>query len=114
MVLETGGLTSFFSQPPRRNLAGIGVTGAAGEGKTFPDWPHAVRAHVGRLLRYAVREGAETDAQKPLIVEALDVRPLPKDFWGAAPTAGDLGNGNWATDPAYASKIIRIANEVLA
>ena len=111
MVLETGGLTSFWSQPPRRNLAGIGITGEPGVGKKFPDWPRAVRAHVGRLLRYAVSEGAETAAQKPLIAEALQVRPLPKGLWGIAPAVGNLGRGVWAADPFYAKKIIRLANE---
>jgi N-acetylmuramoyl-L-alanine amidase-like protein len=111
MVLETGGLTSFWSQPPRRNLAGIGVTGEPGVGKKFPGWPPAVRAHVGRLLRYAVREGVETEAQKPLIAEALQVRRLPKELWGVAPAVGNLGRGVWAADPFYAGKIIRLANE---
>ena len=32
MVLETGNLTSFWSQTPRRNPAGIGVTGEPGAG----------------------------------------------------------------------------------
>jgi hypothetical protein len=111
MVLETGGLTSFWSQPPRRNLAGIGVTGEPGVGKTFPDWPRAVRAHVGRLLRYAVAEGMETAAQKPVIEEALQVRRLPKALWGVAPAVGNLGRGVWAVDAFYAKKIIRLANE---
>lgn len=111
MVLETGGLTSFWSQPPRRNLAGIGVTGEPGVGKKFPDWPRAVRAHVGRLLRYAVGEGVETTAQKPLIAEALQVRRLPKGLWGVAPAVGNLGRGVWAVDAFYAKKIIRLANE---
>ena len=35
MVLETGNLTSFWSQPPRRNPAGIGVTGEPGAGLSF-------------------------------------------------------------------------------
>jgi len=35
MALETGGLTSFWSQRPRRNPAGIGVTGAPGPGCRF-------------------------------------------------------------------------------
>lgn len=111
MVLETGGLTSFWSQPPRRNLAGIGVTGEPGVGKKFADWRPAVRAHVGRLLRYAVAEGQETNVQKPLIAEALQVRQLPKGLWGVAPALGNLGRGVWAADPFYANKIIRLANE---
>jgi hypothetical protein len=114
MVHETGGLTSFWSQPPRRNLAGIGVTGAPGVGLKFEDWPHAVRAHVGRLLRYAIREGGENDAQKRLIADALAVRPLPKELWGIAPAVGNLGNGVWGQDPGYAAKVIRLANQALS
>ena len=41
MVEETGHLTSFWSQRPRRNPAGIGVTGKAGVGLSFPDWKTA-------------------------------------------------------------------------
>jgi Mannosyl-glycoprotein endo-beta-N-acetylglucosaminidase/N-acetylmuramoyl-L-alanine amidase len=111
MVLETGGLTSFWSQPPRRNLAGIGVTGEPGVGKKFSDWPSAVHAHVGRLLRYAIGEGRETEAQKPLIAEALKVRRLPRELWGIAPAVGNLGRGVWAVDAFYANKVIRLANE---
>ena len=57
MVLETGDLTSFWSQVPRRNPAGIGVTGEEGAGNTFSSWDKACRAHVGRLLAYTLREG---------------------------------------------------------
>lgn len=44
MVQETAHLTSFWSQRPRRNPAGIGVTGAPGVGLSFPDWATAIRA----------------------------------------------------------------------
>jgi hypothetical protein len=113
MTLETGNLTSFWSAAPRRNLAGIGVTGAPGAGVSFPSWSTAVRAHVGRLLRYAVPKGQETPAQKLLIAEALRARDLPESHWGLAPTLAGLA-GTWAMDAAYASKIARIANDVRA
>jgi hypothetical protein len=112
--LETGGLTSWWSQVPRRNPAGIGVTGQPGEGKLFPDWQTAVRAHIGRVLAYAIGPEEETPAQAALIREALTVRPLPDRYRGVAPTVGDWGNGNWATDPGYALKIVRIAEEIRA
>ena len=75
MVLETGGLTSHWSQAPRRNPAGIGVTGEPNKGVSFPNWRSAVRAHVGRLAAYAVPEANETPAQEALINEALTWRP---------------------------------------
>jgi hypothetical protein len=111
MVLETGNLTSFWSQVPRRNPAGIGVTGEEGKGNTFSSWDKACRAHVGRLLAYALPEGAESSAQKTLIKEALKVRDLPADRRGRAPTLAGLA-GSWAMDPKYAGKIVRIANEI--
>jgi flagellum-specific peptidoglycan hydrolase FlgJ len=111
MLLETGNLTSFWSQPPRRNPAGIGVTGEPGKGVSFSSWDKAVRAHVGRLLAYAIPEGEETPAQRKLIKEALTVRPLPSDRRGCAPTLSGLA-GTWATDKRYAQKIVRLANEI--
>ena len=110
MVLETGNLTSFWSQPPRRNPAGIGVTGEPGKGVSFRSWDKAVRAHVGRLLAYALPEGEGTLAQRTLIKEALAVRPLPSDRRGCAPKLSGLA-GTWATDEEYAQKIARLANE---
>ncbi|HUP32766.1 MAG TPA: glucosaminidase domain-containing protein, partial [Gaiellaceae bacterium] len=106
MVLETGNLTSFWSQPPRRNPAGIGVTGEPGKGLSFSSWDKAVRAHVGRLLAYAIPEGEETPAQRKLIKEALAVRPLPSNRRGCAPTLKGLA-GTWATDKQYAKKLVR-------
>jgi len=111
MVLETGNLTSFWSQPPQRNPAGIGVTGAPGVGISFPNWTVAVQAHVGRLLAYALKAGTENAAQAELVRFALDVRPLPPSRRGVAPTLAGLA-GTWATDTNYAKKIARIANEI--
>lgn len=114
MALETGRLTSFWSQPPRRNPAGIGVTGAPGEGLSFVSWPVAVRAHVGRVLAYAIPADQETNPQKALIREALQHRPLPTHLRGVAPRLGRFGNGIWAAASGYAEHIAKIANEILA
>lgn len=111
LVLETGNLSSEWSQPPRRNPAGIGVTGEPGKGVSFPTWKAAVRAHVGRLLAYSLPKGAETDAQRKLIDEALSWRALPDRLRGAGTSPRGLA-GAWATDPQYATKIVRLANEI--
>ena len=113
MVLETGNLTSFWSQPPRRNPAGIGVTGLPGEGISFESWRQAIRAHVGRLVAYAVKPGRENPAQLELVTMALQIRPLPDSLRGAAPTLAKL-SGTWATDPEYANKIVTVAKGILA
>ncbi len=113
MSEETGHLTSFWSQRPRRNPAGIGVTGKAGEGLSFPDWRTSVRAHTGRLLAYAMPSGHETAAQRQLIHEALAFRPLPGHLRGAAPTLRKLAR-TWAADPQYAVKLAGVANDIRA
>jgi hypothetical protein len=113
MIEETAHLSSFWSQPPRHNMAGIGVTGEPGAGVSFPTAAEGVRAHIGRLLAYALKKGTETPGQSSLIAEALAFRPLPDDHRGVATTlAGLAGPGRWAADPQYATKVAWVANQV--
>jgi hypothetical protein len=100
MSHETGFLNSFWSQRPRRNPAGLGVTGPPGVGLSFPSWKVASQAHVGRLLAYALKSGRGTAAQRALIATALAVRPLPAGKRGIAPRLGGL-EGHWAADTRY-------------
>jgi hypothetical protein len=130
---ETANLSSWWSQRPIRNPAGIGVTGAAivprpgtgvwqwnarlnvwCEGCAFPSWAdHAIPAHVGRLLAYALPDGAGTEAQQALIHEALRVRGLPHAYRGAAPTLRGLA-GRWAVPGTdYPDKLALIANAIV-
>jgi hypothetical protein len=111
MVEETEHLTSFWSQRPRRNPAGIGVTGAPGVGLSFPDWKTAVRAHTGRLLAYVLPKDTGDEVQGRLIEEALAFRSLPDDRRGVAPTLQGL-SGRWAKDPRYAVKLASVANQI--
>jgi hypothetical protein len=111
MVEETGHLTSFWSQRPRRNMAGIGVTGEPDKGVSFPSLEIAVRAHTGRLLAYALPRGTGDQAQKDLITEALAFRFLPDRLRGAAPTLKGLA-GTWAVDKQYAVKLTSVANDI--
>jgi hypothetical protein len=108
---ETAHLSSYWSQRPRRNPAGIGVTGAPGAGVSFPRWIDSVDAHVGRLLAYALPKGAGTAEQKRLISIALSWRPLPDSYRGSAPTIYGL-QGRWASDPYYASKLARAGDVI--
>jgi hypothetical protein len=113
MTEETGHLTSFWSQRPRRNFAGIGVTGEKGVGLSFPGLKVAVHAHVGRLLAYALKKGTGNQAQVQLIEEALAFRPLPDNRFGCAPTLAGLA-GTYAADPDYAVKLAAVANDIRA
>jgi len=131
MIHETGCLTSWWSQRPRRNPAGIGVTGrtspaqpASGawalresvwaEGVSFPSWKDdSIPAHAGRLLAYALRDDQANDTQRAMIQRAMSYRPLPAHFRGVAPTWRGL-NGRWAVPgTTYSDKIAEIANAML-
>jgi hypothetical protein len=136
MIHETGGLTSWWCARPRRNAAGVGVTGqtSAGVTRPGPNWAHdgrvwregvsfpawtpeeaggavsSIEAHVGRLLRYSLRPGTETPEQLRLIEKALSVRALPRSFWGSAPTLSGL-DGRWAVPGiGYGGRIAEVAN----
>ena len=95
-----------------RNPAGIGVTGNEGEGVIFPDWRTAVRAHVGRILAYALTESQADSAQRALIAEGLQWHPLPEQYRGIAPRLGGLTR-RWAADENYDERIASIANDLL-
>jgi hypothetical protein len=132
---ETGGMSSWWSQRPRRNPAGIGVTGkmlvgaaesppgadwawdeALGkwrEGVSFASWAEeAIPAQLGRLLAYALPDGAGTSAQQALIAYALSRRPLPAEYRGIAPLVTGL-NGRWAyPGTTYGESILDLARRM--
>lgn len=129
---ETGCLTSWWCARPQRNPAGLGVTGETRPGQLpqpGPDWAHdgrvwrrglsfacwdpdAVRAHLGRLLAYALPTGRGTPAQQALLAEALALRPLPASYRGVARTLRGL-QGTWAVPGAtYARRIADHANRM--
>ncbi|MBC8159669.1 MAG: glucosaminidase domain-containing protein [Roseiflexaceae bacterium] len=133
LIHETGNLSSWWSQRPRRNPAGIGVTGqkqpakpAAGawvwndqtqlwhEGVAFPAWDNdAIPAHIGRLMAYAMRDDQASTPQRELIARALSYRPLRR-YRGEAPTLRGL-NGRWAVPgTTYADRLSHTANAIAA
>ena len=135
MAHETGSLTSWWSQRPRRNPAGIGVTGRTlpgeddeppepawawdsaaqrwREGVSFPTWnDHAIPAHLGRLLAYARTDATASAEQRQLISEAMAVRPLPAGYRGVAPTISGL-DGRWAVPGVgYGARIANLAGRM--
>lgn len=134
VIHETDNLKSWWSQRPRRNPAGLGVTGAEQpappppeeqvewawdgtaqvwkKGLSFASWEDGARAHLGRLLAYGLRPGEASAAQQPLIDEALALRPLPDDLRGVARTLRGL-NGRWAYPGAtYGENIALLANKI--
>ncbi|MEN9937594.1 MAG: hypothetical protein RLZZ387_4173 [Chloroflexota bacterium] len=134
MVHETGSMTSWWSQRPRRNPAGIAVTGRTSsnpidtppglhwawddrssiwrEGVSFADWTQdAVPAHLGRLLAYALTNAEANDAQREVIAKALSYRSLVT-YRGAAKTWQGL-NSKWAYPGCtYGQSIISLARRM--
>ena len=126
MILETANLTGFWAGRPRRNPAGIGVTGRSSatqpagqwapkdgvwyEGVSFATWKDdAIPAHVGRALAYALADMQATPAQQALIAKSLTYRSL-SHFRGEAPTLAGL-NGRWCVPGEnYAERIAALAN----
>ena len=113
MIHETGNLSSMWSQRPRRNPAGIGVTGDPGVGVSFPTWKHdAIPAHVGRLLAYALTDAQANPDQRGLIATALHWRPLDDRLRGAAAALKGL-EGTWAVPgDSYAGKLAAIGQAI--
>jgi flagellum-specific peptidoglycan hydrolase FlgJ len=110
-VLETGwfGFGGSVS-PASNNFAGIGATDSGGAPATFPDARTGVRAQIQHLRAYA-DPGVTTSGLSHTVVDPRFDLVSPK---GRAPLWNDMGNGNWATDPNYASKIISLYNRMRA
>ena len=133
MAHETGWLSSWWSQPPRHNPAGIGVTGQKvykaptgadasvyvqrgaywSRGLSFTDWDHAVRQHLGRLLCYAFASNSEMTPKQLEYAQACADNTRLKFVRGTAKQIGGL-NGRWAVPgTTYAQNIARTATQLI-
>lgn len=131
MIHETGNMTSWWSARPRRNPAGIGVTGRAvplnsapaghwaehpdgtlHEGNSFCDWMNGIWSQVGRVLCYRFTQSGGNAKQRFLMDMTNRDRPFPNQFRGKFNNWEDL-NGRWAVPgTSYAQSIIRIAEAI--
>jgi hypothetical protein len=113
-VLETGWFRFSPTVPGwMNNFAGIGATDTNPAPAVFPDARTGVRAQIQHLRAHA-DPAAYACSVPPLANPCVDPRfalVVPK---GKAPTWNQMGNGNWATDPAYASKILTLYAEAKA
>lgn len=111
-IIETGwfrfdGQVAWY----QNNFAGIGATDGGEAGATFPNAATGVRAQIQHLRAYA-DPNAKTCTKPPLYTDCVDPRFDRVDPKGRAPTWEQMGNGNWATDPAYSVKVIGLYNEM--
>ena len=104
ICLETGYL-QFYGQvsATQCNFSGLGATDDGAAGATFPDVRTGIRAQVQHLKGYASKEPLNQECVDPRFVYLASRR-------GTAKYVEDLGGGNWATDPDYASKLKRLIN----
>jgi hypothetical protein len=113
MFHETDFLKSWWSQPPRRNMAGIGVTGEVTnsdpqsvawafksednrwyKGYSFSDWRAAVLAHYGHMSAYCFADERNHASQVDPRYSAARGAFAAKG-WPLAQVMTDL-NGKWA------------------
>jgi len=135
---ETGWGTSWWAGRPRRNPAGIGVTGFKSEvrpkvpaewharlhmfeaGIAFDSWVESCQAHVGRLLGYRYAKGTSLPPlATSLIAVAEQVRPIGAAR-GCALVLRDLGKEanpkkiGWAISAKYGEKLAEKINIMAA
>jgi hypothetical protein len=115
-VVETGG----FSSAPDHNYSGLGWCDSCARGTVFPTPRDGIRAQIQLLLNYADINSRAAGLHHPPSPYWWDRDPTvaAHDFdtyfaKGWAPTWSDMGHGNWATDPGYAAKVIRVYDSMV-
>lgn len=100
VCLETGYL-QFGGQVSAEqcNFSGIGATDDGAAGATFASVRIGIRAQVQHLKGYASKDSLNQKCVDPRFVYLASKR-------GTAKYVQSLGNGNWATDPGYATKLM--------
>ncbi len=109
-MVETGWLRFSARMPEHRNnFSGLGAVDGGSSAAAFPDARTGVRAQIQHLRAYADPWVTPADLSNPLVDPRFHVVAR-----GTAPTWAHFGNGNWATDPGYASKIHRLHDDLLS
>lgn len=120
-VLETGG---FRHTAPGNNFAGMGWCDTCRTGRAFPTPRDGVRAQIQHLKNYGDPTSRAAGLAWPASVywyapTSLDQTVANENFdrffaKGWALTWNQMGNGNWAADPRYADKVLRIYASMVA
>jgi hypothetical protein len=95
--------------PEHNNFSGIGAVDTGTSSAAFATPQIGVRAQIQHLRAYA----------DPTVTVARLATPLESPRFslvnpkGRAPLWNQFGNGNWATDPDYAAKILNLYDQLL-
>lgn len=116
-IIETGS----FGVAAGNNYSGIGVCDSCTGGNAFDSPRAGVRAQIQLLRNYADPDSRAANlayAPEPGLYgpdEAKAGRLYDTFFLkGKAPLWNLMGNGNWATDPTYAGKVVGLFNSMVA
>ena len=110
-MLETGYLRyGGLVRPTDLNFSGLGACDSCSRGLTFTSAELGVRAQIQHLYAYAAAGADPAVLARPL----ADVRFARVQPAGRAALWEQMGNGNWATGPDYARKVLTIRRAMLA
>jgi streptogramin lyase len=122
-MLETGFLdfpARGQVRPTDNNFAGLGACDSCTRGRIFPTARDGVRAQMQHLRNYADGSSRSTDLGFPPSPWWYGADPVvaARNFdtffaKGRAPSWLEMGAGNWATDPNYRHKVLRIYQQML-
>lgn len=110
-IIETGS----FGNALDNNYAGIGACDSCKGEPAFPTPRDGVRGQIQLLRNYADPTSRAANLANPPSPTIYGRNPvvaarLYDTFFakGAAPTWNAMGDGNWATDPGYAQKVLTV------
>jgi mannosyl-glycoprotein endo-beta-N-acetylglucosaminidase len=110
-IIETGS----FGHALDSNYAGIGACDSCQGEPSFPTPRDGVRGQIQLLRNYADPTSRAANLANPPSPTIYGTDPVAAaqsydTFFakGVAPTWNAMGNGNWATDPGYAQKVLTV------
>jgi hypothetical protein len=108
-IVETGYFNFSTRVPPSyNNFSGLGAVDGGTNAAQFPTARTGVRAQIQHLRAYGDPTVTEAKLHHPLVDPRFNL-VSPK---GKAPTWEQFGNGIWATDPNYSSKVLGIYAQI--
>jgi mannosyl-glycoprotein endo-beta-N-acetylglucosaminidase len=110
-IIETGS----FGNAIDNNYAGIGACDSCQGEPAFPTPRDGVRGQIQLLRNYADPKSRAANLAHPPSPTIYGSDPFAAavsydTFFakGSTPTWNEMGNGNWATDPGYAQKVLTV------